>query len=190
MFHIDDVALLAKPGEKPAYSPYGYCITQDGTTYALLRQYWHGALLAMLYPEQAAQAGYEFPDCPDDLNVYEFQNFELDNHDLFPVIRICPSRISGPTSVDRGCSPSTPEQIQAVRLVMKELGLNGNDPVATDHRDMTVREMFDYLRSDADVWGLGGPRESRPHRLVKKGEDAWDVRFEDTAKTPASEDGQ
>ncbi len=188
MFEMEQVAMVAKPGEKPAYSPHGYCITPDGTTYALLRQYWHGALLAMLYPEQAAQAGYQFPEDPDELNVYEFQRFELDNHDLFPVIRICPTRMSGPTSVDRGCSPSTPEQIQAVRLVMKELGLGAQDEVATDHRDMTVREMFDYLRSDADVWGTGEAREPRQHRLIKKGEDPFSSTFEDSDNASSEEE--
>jgi hypothetical protein len=185
MIRIEQAAVITPPGKTPPYSSHGYCITPDGTTYALLRQWWHGALLALLFPDKAQEAGYEMPDDPDDLNVFDFQHFELDNHNLFPVIRICAGRLMGPTSIDRGCDPSTPEQIAAVRIVMKELGLSGNDEVSTDHKDMKVREMFDFLISDTEVWG-DTPRTVRKHRLVKKGEDAFEVREEALDEDPVT----
>lgn len=182
MIRIDRVAVVTPPGEKPPYSLNGYCVTPDGTTYTLLRKWWHGAMLALLYPEKAKEAGYVIPDAPDDVDVYEFQRFELDNHDLLPVIRICPGRVIGPLSLDRGCDPSTPEQVAAVRLIFKELGKTGNNVVSTDHKDMTVREMFEKLTSDENVWG-GGPRVVRKHRLVKKGENAYEIRSQAALET-------
>lgn len=145
---IEQVTTITKAPELPPYSMHGYLITPDGTIYTLLRKWWHGAVLALLYPEEAAAAGYKLPDDPDELNVFEFQRFELDNHDRFPVIRICPGRVMGPTSFDRGSEVSTPEQVEAVRLIIKVLGLSGNDIVAADHCDMPVRKMIDFLTQE------------------------------------------
>jgi hypothetical protein len=174
MIDIKDVTIVTPPGGVPPYSTHGYCVTQDGTIYALLRKWWHGAVLALLYPEDAAKAEYVLPDSADDVDVFEFQKFELDNHDQFPVIRICPGRLMGPTSIDRGRGPCTNEQIVAVRAIVKTLGLTAHDEVCTEHKDMKVHEMYDFLANNLDVWG-GTPREAANGGLVKKSDpDYWD----------------
>lgn len=148
---IEQVTSITRAPQEPHYSTHGYLITQDGTIYTLLRKWWHGAVLALLYPSEAAAAGYTLPDDPNDLNVFEFQRFELDNHDRFPVIRICPGRMMGPMSVDRGCGIATPEQVEAVRLVIKVLGMSASDTVAADSRDMPVRKMIDFLTESREI---------------------------------------
>lgn len=175
MIRIEDVAVVTPLGMAPPYSRAGYCITPDGTTYTLLRSYWHGAVLALLFPKEAQEAGYVMPEAPDEVDVREFQQFELDNHNYFPVIRVCPGRLLGPVSVDRGSQPSTPAQLEAMRQVVAALGLSAQSEVSTDHSDMTIAEMHVMLAGDLDAWS-GEPREVRPRRLVKKGEDPYAVR--------------
>lgn len=177
---IEQVAVITRPPEVPPYSLHGYCVAADGTTYTLLRQWWHGALLALLYPDEAKQAGYKMPEDPRDVNVYEFQRFELDNHSHFPVIRICPGRMLSGVSLDRGCDPSTPEQVEAVRLVLKSVGLTANDQIVTDHRDIKVRNLWDFLINDTDIFG-SEKREVEKRPLVQKGKDLWALDEEDDA---------
>ncbi len=167
MIILERVTHITKPPEEPLYSPHGYVIAEDGTTYSLLYPWWHGAVLALLYPDHAREAGYKMPNEVDELNVYEFQRFELDNHNLFPVVRICSSRILSPCTLDRGGKPVTEAQTEAVRLVFKALGMGARDPVTTDHKDMRVSDVWAFLRDDTDVYGLG-KREVRQTSLVCK----------------------
>lgn len=172
---LERVATTTKPPAPPAYTSWGYIIMEDGTTHALHRQWWHGAVLCLLFPEEAKQAGYIMPDEPDEVNVFEFQKFELDNHDHFPVIRVCPTRMMGPPSFDRGCKPVTEAQMVALRLVVAEMGLRMNDEVSTDHKDMTVRKLYEYMQKDLDVW-TGEKREVTARPLKVKG---WSLGDED-----------
>ena len=174
MITLDRVCIIAKAGEEPPYSPWGYIVTTDGTAYALTRQYWHGAVLALLFPELLAayrveedwnddddwndNASYKgapllMPDEPDDLNVFEFQQFEFSLHGKLDVIRICPTRMTGPCSIDLPENGCTVPQREMLRVVLtKVLGLSLNDEVATDHRDMTVRQCLVHADTGTSVW--------------------------------------
>jgi len=151
---LDRVTLITKPPAKPAYSPWGYVIVKDGSTYALLHQWWHGVVLALLFPKEAEEQGFVVPFKPwvGDVNPHEYQRFELDNHTSLPAIRVCPSRALGPPSIDRGLGPASPEQIDALRLVVKLLGLKGDDEIALDHKDVSLKRVWEYLKSTKSVW--------------------------------------
>lgn len=150
---IEDVASSSK-GLLPTYSPHGYVIADDGTIHTLLYQWYHGIVLAILFPKIAKAQGYKPPSAKND-NVFKFQRFELDNHDKFSVIRICPGRLMGHCSVSKGEGPATDEQIAALRLVMKACGLGPRDMVHTDVGDRTVLKSYDLLkRSRDDMWSV------------------------------------
>jgi hypothetical protein len=147
---MEDVALVTK-GEQPTYSSYGYIVSEDGTIYTLRSRWYHGIALAILFPKEAKAAGYRAPN-DDNCDVFKFQRFELDNHDKFPVIRVCPGRLMGPCSVNKGAKPATKEQVAAMRLIFKACGLGPRDKVNTDRGDKTVAQCYDVLaRDDSDV---------------------------------------
>ena len=155
-----DFERVAIVGPEPAYSPYGYVITEDGTIYSLTRQYTHGVILAMLYPEEAAEAGYDPVD--EDYNVFEYQAFELDNHERFPVVRIALGMMYS-FNVSKGDMPATEAQINAVTKILKCQDKSLNDTCQTDTAEMTVRKMLELLRLSGD--------------------DAFDARFNDPKPT-------
>lgn len=148
MIKLENSVGVALPGHRPMYSPYGYWITPDGTIYALMYAFWHGAVLALLYPDVARDAGYILPDTPDDVDVFLFQNFELDYSKTLPVVRISGTRL-GYVTIDRGSEPATQSQVTAVQQVVKLLGLQGYDTVMTDRLgEIPIHELYDYLTSD------------------------------------------
>lgn len=143
LFHIDRAAEKTNPPVTPIYSPHGYIIQPDGTTWALLKQWTHGFVLALLYPEVAAaytERALEYPESLDDVDVFAFQAFELDKARELNCVRVCSARMMGPTSVDLPFVGCTPEQKDALRIVLyAALGYSHTDFVSTQHRDMTVR---------------------------------------------------
>jgi len=154
---IERAAAITSHPADPVFSPHGYVITEDGIVYALLRRWWHGAVLAILYPQLLAEfrlnaetddddkpipgtgTTLEMPDDPEDLNVFDVQQFEHHVHGQLNVIRVCPTRLLGPPSVDLPKAAATPEQMIALRSVFKIMGLKPNSEVATDFCDMTVK---------------------------------------------------
>ncbi len=61
---------IANKSKDPSYSPHGYTVMEDGTIYTLTKQWTHGTLLAILFPDMAKKAGYEPPD--EDFNVFKY----------------------------------------------------------------------------------------------------------------------
>ncbi len=146
---LDRVTTIHPPGEVPSYSHWGYIIPADGTIYALSYQWYHGVVLALLYPDKLKAHRSDrcpneliIPDDREDINVFDFQDFELSQHGELPAIRICPSRVGEP-SFDFPKHGCTKVQVEALRLTIKALGLTARDKIATDHRDMRV----------CDIWG-------------------------------------
>lgn len=153
---------LTEPPVIPIYSMHGYIVCADGKTYTLLRQWYHGAVLAMLYPKllETVQGNYGFdyetcerievlklPTSLEDIDVFKFQRFEFEVHSKLPDIRVCASRMMGstPVALDAGCEPATPQQIAALRFIFKALGLRAKDVIVTDHMDMKVKDVYAYL---------------------------------------------
>lgn len=172
---LNRVTEVTKPPTKPMYSPHGYIITPDGTTYTLLKQWFHGVVIACLYPEALKEfrldqredgdgnpiegTGTELvmPATVDEINVFDFQKFEHTVHRRFDLVRICPTRLLGPTSVDLPHNkPCTPEQMTALRLVMQgALSLRLKTEVSTDHSDMTLEHCYLCAESGKDSYTLG-----------------------------------
>lgn len=167
---ISQVTEITNVPTVPLYSPHGYVITQDGTTYTLLHRWYHGVVLALLFPELLAEfhVGQDtdedfkpipgtgkplvMPDQREDINVFDFQKFEMALHGRMPVIRICPDRHTGNPSVDLP-EKCTEAQREALRLVMIEsCGYSLSTMVATDHRDMTLRDCLRFAETGGDVW--------------------------------------
>ena len=172
---LERVAEATKPPTTPMYSPHGYIITPDGTTYTLLKQWFHGVVIACLFPEELAQfrldpqededrnpipgTGTELviPDTVDEINVFDFQKFEHAVHRKLDLVRICPTRALGPSSVDLPHKkPCTPEQMAALRLVMQgSLSFRLKTIVATDHSDMSLENCYRCAESGKDSYTLG-----------------------------------
>ena len=125
------------------YSPYGYVIMEDGTVYTLHKQWYHGIALAVLFPEKAKESGLESPE--EEPDVFKYQRFELDHHNDFPVIRVCPFRMTTPCSINKGNKPATKAQIESLRAIFKILGLKARDMVNTDFCDCTVAQCYEML---------------------------------------------
>lgn len=145
------------------YSSHGYVIMEDGTIYTLTKQWYHGVALAILFPDKAKAAGYLPPE--EEPDVFHYQRFELDSHNDFPVIRICPSRMITPPSINKGKKPATKEQLEAIRAVFKVLGLKARDIVNTDYSDTTVAQCYQLMNmehgSDAVYKFLAKVRKTR-----------------------------
>ena len=168
MFDIERVVAISD-AKSAMYSPHGYVIKDDGKVYTLLRQWWHGAVMAMLYPDHLKEfrldaededgnvipgtgTVLEIPETPDDLNVFDFQKFEHAYHSKLPVVRICPTRMMSPPSVDLPEDGCTPVQAEALRVVLVEiLGMDLRDEVAMDHSDVPVKLCCDLARIGRDA---------------------------------------
>jgi hypothetical protein len=75
LFSLEDVAQICPPGHRIEVSPYGALVAEDGTLYVVLRAMYHGVVSALLYPELAAQFGYE---CPHrNCSVFKYQRFQF-----------------------------------------------------------------------------------------------------------------
>ena len=137
----DILRKVAIAGDKPSYTPYGYIIGEDGKVYSLLKQFTHGVVLALLYPEKAKEQGYELTE---DYDVFEMQRFELDNHHTFPVCRVS-IRFSGAISVSKGDEPLSAKQIMALTKIFRVQSLSMNDTVETDIATMTCKSALNYM---------------------------------------------
>ena len=159
---IDRVTMSFPVGAVPVFSPHGYVVTKNGTTYALLYQWYHGVVIAMLHPELLPTTLVDYdseyvedtlvrklgtgryltmPEDRDDINVFDFQKFEGEVHSKLGLIRICPSRMMGPPSVDLPEEACTPEQQEALRLIMtKALGYKSSQEIAMNHRDTSLKK--------------------------------------------------
>lgn len=145
---IERAAEMSKPPQKPIYSPFGYVIQPDGTTYALVQRWTHGLILALLYPELAAKFTERELDLDvslGDVNVFAFQAFELAHHGEMPVIRICDGRMAGPPSIDLPPNACTPEQKEALRLALDVLCYDSRTEINTDMLDMPVSKLQPLL---------------------------------------------
>lgn len=148
---LERVTTIHPPGEQPSDSHWGYIIPEDGTVYALAYRYYHGVVLAMLYPDKLKDfrsdrcpEGLTIPDRRDDIDVFAFQDFELEQHGELPAIRICPSRSLAP-SFDFPKGGVTKAQVEALRLCIKAMCMSARDKVQTDIREMRVCDIWGYL---------------------------------------------
>ncbi len=141
----------------PKYSPFGHVIMEDGTTYSLTKQWAHGVLLAILFPEIAKEKGYEPPD--EEYNVYKYQKFELDNHDTLPVVRVAFS-LTTDFYISKGKAPATKAQVESMVKIFKVLGARMDASIQTDAGEMTARAFLKELRS-------GGPSYDSPSPTTK-----------------------
>lgn len=143
---IRSAAVSTNAASEPLYSPHGYIVTEDGTCYSLLKRWYHGVALAILFPEVAKETGYEPPD--EEPNVFHYQHFELDQHDKLPVIRVCPSRMLGPCSVNKSRKAATAAQVATLAKLLKMHGLKARDNVSTDEGDRTVQKCLEMMRHE------------------------------------------
>lgn len=149
---LERISTVCPLGGRIAYSEWGYCINSDGTVYSLGYRFYHGVVLALLYPD-ALKAHRSnriieelvMPDDREDISVFDFQDFELSQHGKLPVIRICGSRLMSEPSFDFPKAGCTIQQIEALRRVLKLMGLRGTDKVSTELRDMKVSDLWDYI---------------------------------------------
>lgn len=148
VFTISDVALVCESGA-PAYTPYGYIVGEDGKIYALTSQSYHGVVLAILYPDLAAEKGYDAPAGSHDyIDVFKYQRFEIDHSKGLPVIRVAISRVSESINVSKGPIPATDEQIDAMQRIFRTLGRKANDTLTGHDDDLTVAEYIEGLRHE------------------------------------------
>ena len=136
---IEDVAIY---GSDAKYTPYGYIIAEDGLIYSMTRQYVHGTILALLFPEKALEEGYEPPT--RDYNVYHYQNFELDHSHNLPIVRVSIS-ISGLLNISKSDKPITKEQRMALSKVFATQGIKLQQQVNTEGGEMTASKALEWL---------------------------------------------
>jgi len=148
LLSITDVALICESG-MPAYTPYGYLVGAEGKIYALTYRWFHGVVIALLYPELAAEKQYPAPAEPrDEVDVFAYQRFEHENsHDL-PVIRIAVSQLTDSVMVSKGGIPATDEQLDALQRIFRTLGRKASDTLTGEEDDMTVAQYIEYLRQE------------------------------------------
>lgn len=149
---IEDLAIITPPGtgQPPALGPYGCVITADGTTYTLTEQHTHGMLLALIFPDQAAAAGYAPPDT--DSSVHHYQYFELDNKRTLPAVRIATGGLLNNVNVSKSDAPATDAQIQAASAYLMRYGVKLNDKIHLDCGEVTLRKALKFLSmSDEDI---------------------------------------
>jgi hypothetical protein len=148
IFTINDVAVVCERGA-PAYTPYGYIVGEDGKIYALTSQSYHGVVLAVLYPEVAAEKGYAPPaGAHDEVDVFKYQRFELDHSDGLPIIRVAISRMTESINVSKGRIAATDEQIDALQRIFRTLGRRANDTLTGEDDDLSVGEFIENLRQE------------------------------------------
>jgi len=140
---IERVAII---GAEPAYTPYGYLIAEDALIYSLTQKWVHGVILALLYPNVAAEAGYSQPDV-DDLQVFHYQKFELDNHEKFPVIRISLGMMY-PFNISKGDAPASVAQRQALVKILKCQDMSMQSMIQTDLHEMSARQYLKQLENE------------------------------------------
>jgi hypothetical protein len=172
IYTINDVAMVCTIGI-PAYSPYGYVVGADGTIYALTDRFFHGVIVAVLYPELAAEKQYPAPASPrDDLDVFAYQRFEHDTSRDLPILRVSVSLITDTILVSKGKIPATDEQIDAMQRIFKALGKTARDTLTGEEDDPTVGEYIEQLRQER-VWAAQPDAERykavRPSGFVEGG---------------------
>lgn len=133
--------------DKAPYSLYGYVITADGTIYGMHERWTHGIILALLYPDLAKANGFETPQRDEgDLDVFRYQQFELDHGYDLPIIRVALSQLLGGTVVSTGSQAPTNAQISALLAALAEQGLTARDTLTGSDDDPTVGELIEDLR--------------------------------------------
>lgn len=145
---LADLAFTSAPGEAPKMTPYGCLVMADGTIHTLIEQFTHGMVLSLLFPEQAAAAGYGPPD--EDSSVLRYQEFELDHKAVLPVVRISIGGLLGSTNISKGDEPATPAQIQAVAAYAHACGLKLSNKVHLECGECSLRQALKWLALDAD----------------------------------------
>lgn len=157
------LAEVAISDHEPLYSPYGYVIEENGLIHTLTKRYTHGVILALLYPKEAKEAGYDEVD--EDYNVFTYQRFELDNHKRFPIVRVAMGMMFA-FNVSKGIAAATAEQLSALTKILKMQYLNLNSKVETDLCEMPARKMLE-LMAKADEPDPGPPEGWKPKRPLK-----------------------
>lgn len=107
--------------------PSGYKWPEDGSDPGAPEDWEYGQLDRLVWPPTR-----------EDINVFHFQRFEILNHARYPVIRVCPSRLSGEPSMDLPrYYKVTDAQLEALRLVGQTLGYDRTTLVHTDEGDLS-----------------------------------------------------
>lgn len=172
---IDRIAEVNGPDDRRPlmYSPHGYLVVADGTIYTLAYQWYHGIGLALLFPEVAAKYGVPAPISPHQNNdVFSYQAFELTFHDQLQVIRVCPGRMVGNPSVNKGFAAATEAQIAGMRRIFKAIGLGPRDMVYTDSGDETVTKCLKLLAEAEE------PRELDEEYVAELATRTWHHNYE------------
>lgn len=163
---LETITSVTKPSEMPGYSPYGYVIQPDGTTYMLLFQYFHGVVLALLYPELLVKFNEDparkeenqwfepvvIPDDPHEVRVLRTQEFELEMKEHMPAIRVCGMRMLSESgvSVDLPKSGVTPDQVTALRNVLDAMGIDRKGTVQLQRYEVQVPKLWDAIEAFND----------------------------------------
>lgn len=129
---------FCKFGKEPIFSPYGYVIDGDGLIYSLIERCCHGVVLAFIFPKFAKDNGYNEPH-RDLFNVFEYQEFELENCRDTDALSISMSSFDGQLNVRLNNSEIiTPEQLKSLNKIFKIQGLKGKDKIQTDLHETTI----------------------------------------------------
>lgn len=147
---IDRAAIKTPFDVIPTYSPFGYVIDEKGDVYSLTARFMHGFVLSLLYPQALeeflkTERGLEIKDrldvtdikSIDDVDVFAYQQFELDSHGKLPAIRVCAARMLSCPTVDLPEKCTVP-QVTALRHVFRAMGATSNTLLETDLKEITV----------------------------------------------------
>ena len=134
---LEEIAII---GKKPKFSPYGYIVTEDGTIYSLTKQWCHGVILAIVFPELAKEKGYAVPD--ENYDVFKYQRFELDHSRETTVVRVSISAMSGQLNISKGKHKCDPSQCTALAAIIKEQGLSQGSTIQSDFSEITVQNFM------------------------------------------------
>jgi hypothetical protein len=148
-YTLADLAYSTGPGEKPRIGQFGCVILSDGTTHTLRRQHTHGMLLALLFPEKAAAAGYAPPDT--DSRVLHYQHFELDHQATLPAVRIATGGLLSNINVSKSHAPATAAQVASATAYLQGMGLKPADKVHLDLGEVSFRKLQSLLALDDDA---------------------------------------
>ena len=172
--------LTVKTGayQAPALSTHGYIVQPSGVVYALTQRYIHGLVLALLYPDRfddycrsQSDRVVSLPATIDDFSaIFALQHFEMTVTQQVSVIRICPSRLVGPTSIDLPSQPATVAQLHSVRSVFSALNLGPRAIVNTDLSDMTVSKCLQLAELSRQQRPQCFGEENRPSAGLNRNE--------------------
>lgn len=148
---IQELAMIAPIGTKPIYSPSGHVIDKEGAVYSLIKAHTHGAICALLCTNVSAG---KVPLRPlDEIPVFAWQRFELDNQAELDVVRISISAFTGEFNVSGSKYRVTERQIQSLISCANLHGIGLQGEIQTGgFKTVKLSELVDQLRQGKPLY--------------------------------------